>query len=331
VAEQPTTAVAELDLPDFAALVENTHRSVVDIAASHALPFPQDLLPRREQSIWRALARSLGAGFALGEPGHLVTCASVVQDADEITVILANGRRLDAEVVATDELSDIALLAVDPALAPPPLPVGAADSLRVGDWVVAFGYPFGLAHSVTSGIVSAIRTRDELGSSHGLILSDAAIHPGNNGGPLIDIQGRVVGINLVRGAPSDGLGLALPIHDALAVVEALRQGQAPSHGWLGISVQYVDAALAASFDLPGTEGAVVTRVTPGSPAQRAGLQVGDVVLALGEHKIQDPLALIEAAKRAPIGRKLPIRIARLGKRKTLQIRPESAPPASPRP
>ncbi len=315
----------EPGLPDFCGLFQRASPSVVNISATHTLPIPDDLLPERQRAVWLALARSLGSGFAIDDRGHVVTCSSVIQDAEEIEVILFDGRRLDATVKASDEVTDIAVLSVSPDSAPPPLPVAERGGLRVGDWVAAFGYPFGLSHSVTTGIVSAVRTGDELQASHGLILSDAAINPGSNGGPLLDVDGRVVGINLIPGRTEGGLGLAIPIHDALPVLEALIQGRKPRRAWLGVSVQHVDAALAASFGLEQAEGALVSRVLPGGPAARAGFVKGDIIISFGSRPIEDPQALIEAVKSAAIGRPVKIRIFRKGKRKTVTATPRAAP------
>jgi len=299
---------------------------VVNISAAHPLPIPEDLLPRRDREILRALVRSLGSGFVFDEQGHVVTCSSVVQDADSIEVILANGHRLQASLVGSDEISDIAVLSIPRELAPPPLPLGSSGSLQVGDWVAAFGYPFGLSHSITAGIVSAIRSGEALNSAHGLILSDAAINPGCNGGPLVDTAGRVVGINLIPGQTEGSMGLAMPMEDALEILEILKTGRQPRRPWLGVSVQPVDVRLADSFDLPQAEGALVTRVMEQGPAAKAGLMPGDVIITFAGRPVEDPQALIEVVRGIRLGRPVKMRIVRKGKRKTLRIVPVASAP-----
>ncbi len=315
----------EAGLPDFRGLFQRASPSVVNISAAHALPIPDDMLRGRDRAIWRALARCLGSGFSIDDQGHIVTCSSVIQDSEEIEVILSDGRHLDASVVAFDEVTNIAVLSLPLDGAPPPLPVAERGGLRVGDWVAAFGYPFGLSHSITTGIVSAVRTSDELQTSHGLILSDAAINPGCNGGPLLDIDGRVVGINLVPGRTEGSLGLAIPIHDLLPVIEALKQGRKPRHAWLGVSVQHVDIALANSFGLEQAEGALVSRVLPGGPAAKAGVIKGDIVISFASRPIEDPQALIDAVMSSAIGRPVRIHLFRKGKRQTVTVTPRVAP------
>ncbi len=317
---------AGAELPDFAGLFERASPSVVNIAAAQALPIPDEVLPRRDRRVWQALARSLGSGFALGERGHLVTCSSVIEDAAAIEVTLADGRQLRAELVASDPLTDLAVLAVPAEQAPPPLPLAPAGALRAGDWVAAFGYPFGLSHSISAGIVSTVRPAAELGSKLGLILSDAAINPGCNGGPLLDSAGRVVGINLVSGqGRSGGLGLAIPIHDALPVLEVLERGRRPAKAWLGLGVQHVDADLARAFGLEHARGALVSRLVPDGPAARAGLEKGDVVVGFAGRPVADPQGLISAVQQAPLDRPLPIRVLRDGDPRQLRIRPQPRP------
>jgi len=313
-------------LPDFEALFAKASPSVVNVSAAHSLPIPADLLPKRERIYWRALARSLGSGFALDDDGHIVTCSSVIQDAEQIEVLLADGRRLPASLVAADPITDLAVLEVARADAPPPLPIAERDTLKVGDWVAAFGYPFGLSHSITAGIVSAIRSGEQLEASHGLILSDAAINPGCNGGPLLASTGRVVGINQIPAGGGVGLGMAIPIQDALPVIARLKAGALPRRPWLGASVQYVDAALADAFDLPQAEGALVTRLKPKGPAARGGLKVGDVITSCAGRPVEDPLALIETVRRLAVGRPVKVQVVRAGKRLELTLTPGAAPP-----
>ena len=311
-------------LPDFSELFVQASPAVVNVSATHELPIPDGLVPRRQRRVFKAMARSLGSGFVFDAQGHVVTCSSVIQDADDIQVILADGRHLAAQVLATDDVTDLAMLEVVEERLPSHLPIAPAGQLKAGDWVAAFGYPYGLSHSITAGIVSATRSAQALGSSCGLVLSDASINPGCNGGPLLDIQGRLVGINLISGHTEGGLGLAIPIHDALPVLEELKKGRSPRRAWLGISIQHVDAALAESFGLESAEGALLTRLEPGGPAERAGLQVGDIIVSFSGQKVEDPMALIEAVKRSAVGRRARLSIVRSAKRMQMWIMPKAS-------
>jgi len=311
--------------PSFAELYRRVRLAVVNVSAAHALDLPAGLLSRRQQALLRAMVRSLGSGFVFDEQGHVVTCSSVVEDAESVEVILANGRRLPARLVGADEVTDLAVLQVDAALCPPPLQLGDSDQLRPGQWVAAFGYPYGLSHSITAGMVSAVRTAEQLQSAHGLIMSDLAVNPGCNGGPLLDTAGRVVGINLVPGRDGGGLGLALPGNDARRIIDLLVQGRTPRRPWLGVAVQFLDERLARTFGLAEPSGALVSRVTPGSPAERAGLRAGDVIVSFAGRPVTDPDALVEAVRQAAVGRRVNIGLLRAGRRRQLTIRPAVRP------
>lgn len=332
---QPPAAPSENEdtLPTFDKLFEKVSPSIVNISATLSFPFPEEMektLTRREKEILKVLARSLGSGFVFDEKGHVVTCSSVVLDDErqplkDIEVILANGKRIKAKLIGSDDISDLAVLKIPADQAPPPLPLGTSTSLKVGDWVAAIGYAFGLSHSITAGIVSAVRSADEMNASHGLILSDAAINPGCNGGPLLDTSGRVVGINLIPGQEEGSMGLAIPIEDALKLLEILKSGRRPKRPWLGVSVQHVDTRLKESFKLPSAEGALVTRVVEGGPADKAGIQPGDVLVKFAGRPLADPVSLIEVVKTAAINRKVKIKLYRKGKPKTLTVTPRPAP------
>jgi len=331
----PTAAVdtpSEDDetLPTFDKLFKKVSPSIVNISASLPFPLPEEMLSKREREMLKILARSLGSGFVFDDQGHVVTCSSVVLDEDrqpltDIEVILASGKRIKAKLIGSDDISDLAVLEIPRKEAPPPLPLGSATSLKVGDWVAAIGYAFGLSHSITAGIVSAVRTADDMNASHGLILSDAAINPGCNGGPLLDTQGRVVGINLIPGQEEGSMGLAIPIEDALELLALLKTGRRPQRPWLGVSVQHVNVSLQESFGLPSTSGALVTRIAEDGPASKAGLKPGDVMVKFANRPVDDPIGLIEVVKSSAVNRKVKIRIYRKGKPKTLTITPRPAP------
>lgn len=323
---EAVAGAAEEALPAFDELFARVSPSVVNVSAAHELPVPQALLTRRERELWRAMVRSLGSGFVLDDQGHIITCSSVVEDAESIEVSLWNGRTLPARLVGSDEASDLAILAVAADTALSPLATG--EAARAGDWVASFGYPYGMAHSISAGMVSLVRDREALNSIHGLILSDAAVNPGCNGGPLVDTRGRVVGINFIGQESEGGLGLAIPIQDALEILSPLLRGETPRRSFLGISVQAVSAALAQAFELPRAEGALVTRVIPGGPAERAGVLPGDVILSLGKQPIPDPATLQAMVRRLPVGKPVELQIRRKGKPLRLSLTPSlPGPPA----
>lgn len=224
---------------------------------------------------------SQGSGFIVSADGYVLTNHHVVDGAENIVVKLGDRREFTAELVGSDQLSDVALLKVD-AAALPALRIGESGALRPGQWVVAIGSPFGLEHSVTAGIVSAVGRANPLGGQQYVpfIQTDVAINRGNSGGPLLDTRGQVVGINSQIFSNSGGymgVSFAIPIDMVMDVVGQLRDTGQVSRGQIGVSLQDVDRALVREWDLPDTRGALVTRVFPGTPGDRAGLRPGDVI------------------------------------------------------
>ncbi|MBW2700207.1 MAG: trypsin-like peptidase domain-containing protein [Deltaproteobacteria bacterium] len=298
-------------LPAFDKLYVQASPSVVDVRAFQPVQRPGN---PREQS----RASSLGSGFVLDQAGLVLTCASVVEDAARIELQLHNGRLVPASVYGVDPLSDLALLRIDPAVCPPALSPATPGKLRQGDWVAAFGYPFGLSHSITAGMVSAIRSPQAMGTPFGRILTDAAINPGYNGGPLLDLQGHVVGINLVPPA-SASLGLALPWADVAHRIQAMMEGKSLPRPWLGLACHPVDVDLARASGLASSEGALITAVAPNSPAAEAGLKKKDIVLGIAGQPVEDPQALIDAMKHLAPGQVVTLRFWRDRRERTLQL------------
>ena len=289
--------IASASLPDFATIVEETSPAVVKIIAQAKAPSPaaREQLEELEQ-LPDALRRffqdrepqaprggGTGSGFIISKEGYIVTNHHVVAQADEVIVRLSDRREFDATVIGTDQRSDLALLQVD-ANDLPFLQLGKSSELKVGEWVLAIGSPFGLDYSVTAGIVSA-KGRSlptERGENYvPFIQTDVAINPGNSGGPLFNLQGEVVGVNsqiFTRSGGSIGLSFAIPAKVVKNIIEQLKVNGEVVRGWLGVSIQNVDRTLAESFDLDRPRGALVAQVGKDSPAERAGIESGDIIV-----------------------------------------------------
>ncbi len=263
-----------------------------------------------------AKVEGLGSGFIIDKSGYIVTNNHVIDGADEIKVTLTDGRELAAKLVGTDAQTDLALLKVEPKGELPTVAFGDSDKARVGDWVVAIGNPFGLGGSVTAGIISA-RGRDiQAGPYDDYLQIDAPINSGNSGGPVINAEGRVVGVNTAIYSPNGGnigIGFAIPAHEAERVVSELRSHGGVTRGWLGVQIQAVSAAMAEALHVQDVGGALVAAVVEHSPADRAGVQVGDVILKFDGTAIKDARDLSKAVAKAEPGSKVNIDIVRNGK------------------
>ncbi len=282
--------------------------------------------------------QSLGSGFILRKDGYVITNAHVVKDAKEIMVRLQDRRELIATIVGLDEPSDIALLKIDADDLPA---VATADikKLRVGQWVMAIGSPFGFDYSVTAGIVSA-KGRSLFTEQYvPFIQTDAAINPGNSGGPLFNLAGEVVGVNsqiYSQTGGNSGIAFAIPIDVVLTVAEQLRETGKVTRGWLGVVVQEVTRDLAKSFGLAKAEGALVARVVPGSPSEAAGLKPGDVILEFNNLPLTVSRALPPMVGAVKPGESVPLKVLREGKQIVLKVKvgelpSESAEAAPPKP
>lgn len=234
----------------------------------------------------RTVPRGVGSGFFISQDGYILTNHHVVEGADGIRVTMADGRELEAEVIGSDQRTDVALIKVDIKNAPV-LDIGNPSSIRKGEWVLAFGSPFGLDSTVTAGIVSAIGR--DTGDYLPFIQTDVAVNPGNSGGPLVDLNGRVVGINsqiVSRSGGFMGISLAIPIDEAMRVVEQLRTTGKVIRGRIGVQIGEVSDEVARAIGLPKAQGALVSAVEPGGPADKAGVQAGDVVLKFNGNDVQ---------------------------------------------
>ncbi len=267
-------------------------------------------------------AMGKGSGFIIDPQGYIVTNNHVVGGAERVTVELSDGRELPGRVVGADPQTDIALLKVESSEPLPYVSFGDSDGLRVGEWVLAMGNPFGLGGTATAGIVSARGRQIGAGPYDDFIQTDAPINPGNSGGPLFGANGEVVGVNTAIFSPSGGnigIGFAVPSNLAKRVVADLRDDGKVERGWLGVSLQPLDAELAAAVGLPEPRGALVAGVEPGSPAARAGLRAGDVVLEAGGRPVRNPRDLASAVAEAKPGATLALAVSRDGKRTEQQV------------
>ncbi|HPC00244.1 MAG TPA: DegQ family serine endoprotease [Syntrophales bacterium] len=265
-------------------------------------------IPRREFK-----QQSLGSGFIISPDGYIFTNNHVVEQADKIVVRLSNGREYEAKVVGRDAKTDIALIKIKASEQLPVAELGDSDKLRVGDWVIAIGNPFGLEQTVTAGIVSAKGRVIGAGPYDDFIQTDASINPGNSGGPLFNMEGKVIGINTAIVAQGQGIGFAIPIAMAKNILSDLKAKGKVSRGWLGVSVQDVTEDMAKSMNLKDRQGAIVSEVFKGDPADRAGIRPGDVITEVQGKKIKNTHELLLAIASFHVGDKVLVKVLRDGR------------------
>ncbi len=266
--------------------------------------------------------RSLGSGFIVSDDGYILTNNHVVADADEIQVTFSENEKYEAKIIGRDEKTDIALIKIEVDKKITAAKLGDSDKLRVGDWVVAIGNPFGLGNTVTAGIVSAKGRIIGAGPYDNFIQTDASINPGNSGGPLFNLDGEVVGINTAIVAPGGGnvgIGFAIPINMAKSVMSQLKDKGKVVRGWLGVTIQTVTPEIKEKFDLEVTEGALIAEVTNDSPAEKGGLQRGDVITVFDGKKVKEMKFLPSIVAETPVGKKVEVVIVRKGENKKLTI------------
>ena len=309
----------------FADLVESVRPGVVNLYTTQvttrriALPrVPYGRAPSRPH-----VERSLGSGFVVDAAGHILTNAHVIEGATTIRVVFDDERELDATIVGVDPATDIAVIRVQPFPELAPLPLGDSDGVRVGDWTVAVGNPFGLSSTVTAGILSARSRRDvPVGGAVryvDFLQTDASINPGNSGGPLLDMSGRVIGINTAVNREGQGIAFAIPINMVRDVLPQLVDGGRVQRSWLGVFVEGIDEDIALALGLSSTEGALITRAVPGGPASLAGLRAGDVIRRFGETAIDSPDDLKWVASTAGVGETVTVRLLRGGHDATVDV------------
>ena len=257
--------------------------------------------------------RGVGSGFVMNREGYILTNNHVVEDADQIKVKLANGKEYEGKVVGRDPKTDLALIKINGSSDLQPLTLGNSDDLKVGSWVVAVGSPFGLEQTVTAGIVSAKGRVIGSGPYDNFIQTDASINPGNSGGPLINMKGEVVGINTAIIASGQGIGFAIPINMAKEIAPQLQEKGHVTRGWLGVSIQEMTPELTKSFGLKEKKGALVAEVVSGSPAEKAGIEQGDVIVEFDGKEVTESKDLPRMVASTPVGKAVTIKLSRSGK------------------
>jgi serine protease Do len=343
-----TTSAVQQRLPDFTRIVEEYGPSVVNVSVSRSQPSmaqgqrpgvpglpPDDPLQEffrrfgqpgqpgeQGQQAEPEIQRGLGSGFIISSDGLILTNAHVVADATEINVKLTDRREFEAKVLGVDKRTDIAVLKIE-AKNLPAVKLGKASDLKVGEWVAAIGSPFGFDNTITSGIVSA-KARSLPDENYvPFIQTDVAVNPGNSGGPLFNMDGEVVGVNsqiFSRTGGFMGLSFAIPIDVALQVKDDLVQTGKVTRGRIGVQIQDVNQALANSFGLPKPQGALISGVEPGSPAEKAGLKSGDVVLGVNGKQVNQLSELSGAIAATKPGSNARLQIWREGKSRDVDVK-----------
>ncbi|MGK0444857.1 MAG: serine protease Do [Bermanella sp.] len=333
------SAQAFSQLPDFTDLVEQASPAVVNISTTQKPPsrfggqmdLPQNIpdflrhfMPQNPRGNPRGNSQeraSLGSGFIVSKDGYVLTNNHVIEGADHIFVRLNDRRELEAKLIGHDPSSDLALLKVE-ANNLPTVEIGNSEKLKVGEWVVAIGSPFGFDYSVTAGIVSAKGRSLPNENYVPFIQTDVAINPGNSGGPLFNLDGEVVGINsqiYTRSGGFMGLSFAIPMNVAMEVVSQLKENGVVSRGWLGVAIQEVDKNLAESFGLKKAAGALVSQVVQAGPAAAAGLQSGDIITEFNGKEVVLSSDLPHLVGRVRPGTKASLKVIRNGKSKRLNV------------
>ncbi len=263
--------------------------------------------------------RSLGSGFIISHDGYIITNSHVVEKADKIRVKLSTGKEYDAKIIGKDSKMDLALIKIKSGESMPISEIGDSDKLRVGDWVLAIGNPFGLEQTVTAGIVSAKGRVIGAGPYDNFIQTDASINPGNSGGPLFNMEGKVIGINTAIVAQGQGIGFAIPVNMAKVILQDLKSKGKVTRGWLGVSVQDITEDIAKNLRLRDIQGALVSDVFRGEPAERAGMKAGDIITEVNRKKIKDSHELLINIASFHVGEKIEIKVLRDAQEKILYM------------
>ncbi len=323
--------------PDFVSLAEQLKPAVVNIGTAKTVkpkapmyPGPQgpggDMFEEFFERFFRNAPqsphkqRSLGSGFIISQDGYILTNDHVVDGADEIKVKLSDGREFTGEIRGLDPKLDLALIKIDAGEDLPVARLGDSEEIKVGEWVMAIGNPFGLEQTVTVGIVSAKGRVIGAGPYDDFIQTDASINPGNSGGPLFNMQGEVIGINTAIVAQGQGIGFAIPVNMAKQIIPQLRDEGRVTRGWLGVTVQALNKELAESFDLDTTHGALVNEVIEDSPADKAGLKRGDIIVEYDGKQVDELNDLPRLVAATPVDETVKVKVFRDGKERTIKVK-----------
>lgn len=263
--------------------------------------------------------RSLGSGFIISNDGYIFTNNHVVEQTDKILVKVSDGKEYEAKIIGTDAKTDIALIKIKPDNGLPFVEIGDSDAVRVGEWVIAIGNPFGLEQTVTAGIVSAKGRVIGAGAYDNFIQTDASINPGNSGGPLFNMAGKVIGINTAIVAQGQGIGFAIPVNMAKNILGDLKTKGKVTRGWLGVSVQDISDDIANNLNHKNKNGALVSEVVPNDPADKAGIKVGDIITEINGKPIKDTHELLLTIATLHVGDKASIKVIRDGRLMTFQV------------
>ncbi len=322
----------------FTELVEKVRPAVVNISTTTTVhvpghPFRHFFGPREESPFSDFFKRffgdipdrefkqqSLGSGFIVDKNGYIITNYHVVDKADEIKVKLSEGKEYKAKVIGRDPKTDLVLIKISSLFGDlPTLPLGDSEKVKVGEWVLAVGNPFGLEHTVTKGIISATGRVIGSGPYDNFLQTDAPINPGNSGGPLINLKGEVIGINTAIIASGQGIGFAIPSNLAKQVFDQLKEKGRVIRGWIGVSIQTITPEMTESFKLKEPKGALVGDVVPGGPAEAGGIQRGDVIIGFDEKEVKDASDLPRIVAQTPINKTVVIKVIREGKEADLKV------------
>lgn len=333
------TVVKSQGLPDFIALAKKLRPVVVNVSTTQVNEGVREFRsPFGEEDpfseFWKKFfggqiprgpfyQKSLGSGFIIDEDGSILTNNHVVENADKIVVRLADDREFEAKIIGRDPKTDIAVIKITTKNSLPVVTLGDSDRLEVGEWVMAIGNPFGLDHTVTSGIVSAKGRIIGAGPYDNFIQTDASINPGNSGGPLVNLRGEVVGINTAifsKTGVNIGIGFAIPINLVKELLPQLKGKGKVTRGYLGVLIQRVTPEIAESFELDRARGALVANVSKGGPAERSGVKRGDIIIEFDGKEIKESNDLPIVVARTPVGKKVRLKVLRDKKEMILSVK-----------
>jgi serine protease Do len=325
----------------FADLAEKVQPAVVNISTTSTVtvpgnPFrqffgPEDQGPLgdffhhffEENPDRKMKQQSLGSGFIISKDGYIITNNHMVKNAEEIKVKLSDGREFKAKVIGRDSKTDLALIKISSLFGDlPTLALGDSEQMRVGDWVLAIGNPFGLEHTVTQGIISATGRVIGSGPYDDFLQTDAPINPGNSGGPLVNLKGEVIGINTAIVPGGQGIGFAIPSALAKSITTQLREKGKVIRGWIGVAIQNVTLELAQSFGMKEAKGALVGDVAKGGPAEKGGIKTGDIIISFDGKNVKNANDLPRIVAETPVGKSVDVTVIREGKETHLTIKVE---------